>query len=56
MMTRKDYHLIATIIKNLNVSPDIRRMVIWQFTKTLREFHPNFNSDLFITACEKPND
>ena len=54
MMTRKDFILIANIIRRMNLDPANKRRVTWHFAQLLREFHPTFNSSKFISLCETP--
>lgn len=55
-MTRRDFNLIAEIIRNLPLSAEGIKMIAWRFAKGLKSTNPMFDTERFITACEKPND
>ena len=47
-MTRKDFELIATTIKNLDLSPREREMVAEKFATALAGTNAGFKPELFI--------
>ena len=55
-MTRKDFQLIADVLKASSTSP-VNRMVINElavtFASELAKTNPRFNKELFIKACQK---
>jgi len=56
-MTRKDFQLIATVLKSHSDSP-MNRCVIEQlaltFATELAKTNPNFNQQRFVKACMPP--
>jgi hypothetical protein len=53
-MTKKDFIMVANIIRRIQLDPVNKRRVIWTFAQTLKEFYPTFNSSKFIQLCDTP--
>lgn len=52
-MTRKDYQLIAEVLKtSIRYDPARRAVVALQFVYALRPTNPNFDESAFLRACE----
>ena len=55
-MTRKDFQLIADVLKASGTSPMNRcviKDVAMNFAVELQKPNPRFNKELFIKACQK---
>jgi hypothetical protein len=57
IMTKKDFELIANIIKNLDVEEGTpremhRRYIARQFALALQHTNARFDVDKFVEACE----
>ena len=52
-MTRKDFQLIADVVKNID-DADTRAEVALHFGVKLRSTNPRFNLIRFVEACKAP--
>lgn len=53
-MTRRDFVLIATTIKQMPEAPAIRTRVAIEFAVALSTAFPSFDKDKFLKACGVP--
>lgn len=53
-MTRRDYTLIATVIRDAEVPPEVRRNLALSFAVALRHANANFDTARFMAACGVP--
>ena len=51
-MTKKDYILIASVISNWRIDPEVRFSAAKEFAKILSQEFPRFNEVKFIDACK----
>ncbi len=49
-MTRKDYQLIAIVLKNTEMSSDVRSTLAMNFAVVLKQDNPNFKPVRFCQA------
>jgi len=50
IMTRKDYQLIADVLKNTEMSSDVRSTLAMNFAVVLKQDNPNFKPVRFCQA------
>ena len=55
-MTRKDYELIADVVRNLNVAEDTRKEIAGGFASALVCDNLNFMPSRFLEACRPCED
>jgi|TARA_R100001082_G_C4242914_1_gene108126 pentose-5-phosphate-3-epimerase len=49
-MTRKDFELIARVVKSIQ-DKDVRNATALNFATELRHVNPRFNTTRFVSAC-----
>ena len=53
-MTRKDYQLVASIIKSLNCGLGDKRLIALQFADKLEKANSSFDRTKFLTLILRP--
>jgi hypothetical protein len=53
-MTKKDFQLIADILKSSDLPANAHATVSMNFAVALKRINPRFNTQLFIDACAQP--
>lgn len=51
-MSKKDFELIAFVIRNLTEAPEVRARIAQQFAKELKYTNERFDVQRFLRACD----